>query len=156
MSARHVAYALTIAVAVIAGCDKKPEPKAGPVVPPADYKEKMEAASKAQREAAAKAAAEAQKRMGAAAATAGNAATDAAAGAQSTAADVTARVKADGQILLDRLDASIKANKLDEGQTYVAAFENIKDKVPAELKARYDTLKTELDTAKAKAAEPNK
>src|SRR5438045_574779 len=53
-------------------------------------------------------------------------ASDAAKSAEATATDVMEKVKADGASMLDKLDASIKSNKLDEGQTYVDAFEKIK------------------------------
>jgi len=181
MNARHglcgvvLGASLLVGVAVTGtGCDRNDMPKANtnkPVPPPTAQDVAQRAA---EAEAKARAAAGAPPRDAAASAkdaaanTAANAkdavsnavndakASDAAQSAKATADDVMAKVKADGQTLLDKLDNAIKSNKLDEGQTYVDAFDKIKDKVPAELKAKYDTLKAQFAAAKAKAAEPNK
>jgi hypothetical protein len=91
---------------------------------------------------------------------AGKAATQKTAGAVSDAAadvknsETMAKVKEQGAELLGKLDAAIKANRLDEAQTYVDAFDKLKANVPDDLKARYESLKTQLSAAKAKATTP--
>ena len=173
MNARHglcgvvLGASLLVGVAVTGtGCDRNDMPKANtnkPVPPPTAQDVAQRAAeAEAKARAAAGVAVDKTKEAGAnaadAVAKAANdaKASDAAQSAKATADDVMAKVKADGQSMLDKLDTAIKSNKLDEGQTYVDAFDKIKDKVPAELKAKYDTLKAQFAAAKAKAAEPNK
>lgn len=172
MNVKLGAYGLILSAAVFAGCDKKPEQPAAGGRPPANYNEMREQGAKAQEAAGAAAAESARQRMGAAtnavantAATAGNAVgnavndaanSDAARNAKAAAGDAMDKVKAQGNDLVAKIESAIKSNKLDEGQTYVDAFEKIKDTVPAEVKAKYESLKTQLAAAKAKAAEPNK
>jgi hypothetical protein len=161
MNVKLGACGLILGAAILAGCDKKPEQPAATGRPPANYNEMMEQGAKAQREAAAKAAEAAKQRMTAATNTAATAVkdaanSDAAANAKAVAGDAMDKVKAQGNDLLAKLESAIRSNKLDEGQTYVDALEKIKEAVPAEVKAKYEALKTQLATAKAKAAEPNK
>jgi hypothetical protein len=148
------------------GCDRNPTPKAttGTPVPPPSSQEvaRMAAEGVAKAKAAAGVAADKVTTAGANTADAVSNAvndaksSDAAKNAQATAGDAMEKAKAQGNDLLAKLDAAIKSNKLDEGQTYVDQFEKIKDAVPAEVKAKYESLKAQFATARAKAAEPNK
>jgi hypothetical protein len=65
-------------------------------------------------------------------------------------AAATEMAKAQGSELMAKLDAAIKENKLDQGQTYVDALERIKTNLPEELRTRYEQLKTSFQAAKAK------
>jgi hypothetical protein len=173
MNAKHGVCGLILGAAIVfGGCDKKadqtqaPKPASRPNAE--QYNAAMERATTEREKAGQRAAEAAQKASGAAANTAAEAGAktsdavndaksgDAARNAQATAGDAAEKAKAQGNDLLAKLDAAVKSNKLDEGQTYVDQFEKIKDAVPAEVKAKYDALKAQFAAAKAKAAEPNK
>jgi hypothetical protein len=173
MNARHALYGWILGAAAVVGgvtsgtgCDRTPTRKATadkPTPPPSGQEVgRMAAEAEAKARAAAGVAADKVKAAGANTADAvSNAvndakASDAARNAQATAGNAAEKVKAEGNDLLAKLDAAIKSNKLDEGQTYVDAFERIQDNVPAEVKAKYDALKARFAAARAKAAEPNK
>jgi hypothetical protein len=132
-----------VAVGGVAGCDRQPsQPKATTNTPtPPPTAEDM-AATRDKAIAAAKAAT--QKTAGAV--------SDAVTDVKNS--DAMAKVKEQGAELLGKIDASIKANRLDEAQTYVDAFDKMKANVPDDLKARFETLKTQLSAAKAKATTP--
>jgi hypothetical protein len=146
MSTRHYLASLAVGCALVvgsAGCDRQPsQPKAttNTPAPPPSAEDVAAMAEKAK--------------------AAGMAATQKTAGAVSNAvtdvknSDAMAKVKEQGAELLGKLDAAIKANRLDEAQTYVDAFDKMKANVPDDLKARFESLKTQLKAAKDKATTP--
>jgi hypothetical protein len=149
MSTRQYLASLVVgcALVVAAGCDRQPsQPKAttNTPVPPPPASEAIEKAKEA--------AAKAGQKISDTVTDAKN--SDAAKSAQATASDAMAKTKEQGAELLGKLDAAIKANRLDEAQTYVDAFDKIKANVPDDLKARYESLKTQLKAAKDKATTP--
>jgi hypothetical protein len=155
MNATHGSFGIVLATAVAAaavtaGCDRQPNPKAGGGKPPPNYNQMMEQGREAARDAAAKAAQAATR--GAPTTPPSNA--DLKTLEAVTAEQMAADVKARGADLLGKLETAIKANKLDDAQTYVDAFDKIKDNVPPELKTRYESLKAQFQAARPKATTP--
>jgi len=67
-------------------------------------------------------------------------------------ADATAAGSAKATEWMDHLDASIKANRLDEAKTYTDKLDAIQTSFSDTLRERYAALKKSLDEARAKAA----
>jgi hypothetical protein len=150
-----LSIALVLTAALLAGCDdKKPEqPKVDstpkPALPSADdLKKGVQAADTAATDAAKKAA-DATKT---AAADATSKLTDASKAAAAGASDAAAAAKTQAADWIAKLEDAVKANKLDDAKTYVDKIDAIKANLPADLKSKFDSLKTMFDTAKAKAA----
>ena len=155
MTARKLSLSIlfVLSAAFLAGCDdKKPEqPKVDntpkPALPSADdLKKGVQAANTAAADAAKKAADATKSATADATRTVTDAsksigATDAAAAAKTQAAD-----------WITKLEDAVKANKLDDAKTYVDKIDAIKANLPADLKSKFDSLKTMFDAAKAKAA----
>jgi hypothetical protein len=80
-----------------------------------------------------------------------DAAGDAAKSAGAAVGDAATMAQEQGSKWIDQLQQSIKDNKLDQAQTYVTQIEKIKDKLPATLRQKYDSLRASFDTLKAKA-----
>ncbi len=133
---------LLLAGAMIVGCDEKKEVKAPDPARAADT-------AKDAAKDAAKTATDAAKDATKSATDAAKSATDA---ATVKATDATAAVKEQGSKLLDQLKAAVDAKKLTDAEGLIKQLDAIKDKLPDDLKTKFETLKKGFEAVKAGAA----
>lgn len=141
----RILCSFALAAALIVGCDdkdKQPAPKVDntPKLPTADdVKKGVDNATKTITDTSKNATATA---------------TDASKTATDAAKTATDEVKTNASDWMDKLQAAIKENKLDDAKTYIDKLQAIRAQLPDDLKGKFDSLKAAFDAAKAKAGLP--